>query len=55
VVQSNVTAESNAWTSWKIVNGQLVLNQDTFHVTTLGVDSMSLENRQGIFDYKRQL
>ncbi|MBM6993701.1 MAG: hypothetical protein I3J02_10655 [Prevotella sp.] len=53
VVKSNVKAESNPWTNWKILNGQLVLNKDTFTIDKLGTDSLYLENRQGIFTYKR--
>lgn len=52
-VKSEVKAESNPWTAWKINNGNLVLNRDTFAVTTLGPDSLALENPQGIFVYKR--
>ena len=53
-VKSNVQAEKNPWTSWKILNGQLVLNADTFSIDRLGGDSLYLENRQGIFVYTRQ-
>lgn len=54
VVKSNVKAETSPWTSWKILNGRLVLNADTFAVVSLGADSLYLENSQGIFTYKRQ-
>lgn len=53
-VQSNVKAESNPWTSWKILNGKLLLNKDTFQIDNLGSDSLTLENNVGIFVYKRQ-
>lgn len=53
VVQSNLDAESNPWTNWRIFNGQLLLNADTFDVVALGADSLLLENRNGIFGYKR--
>ncbi len=53
VVKSNVKAESNPWTSWKILNGQLVLNKDTFDIDKLGTDSLYLESKQGIFTFKR--
>lgn len=53
VVKSNVKAETNPWTSWKILNGQLLLNKDTFDINALGKDSLYLENKQGIFVYKR--
>lgn len=55
VVKSNVKAETSPWTSWKILNGQLLLNKDTFDVVNLGADSLSLENNKGIFCFKRQL
>lgn len=54
IVQSSVQAESNPWTSWKLLNGRLVLNADTFKVACLGADSLYLENDKGIFVYKRQ-
>lgn len=54
MVKSNVKAESNAWTAWKILNGQLLLNKDTFNITALGADSLYLENKEGIFVYHRQ-
>lgn len=53
-VKSNVQAEKHPWTSWKIVNGLLLLNTDTFQIDELGSDSLYLENREGIFVYKRQ-
>jgi len=53
-VKSNVQAEKNPWTSWKILNGQLLLNRDTFNIDRLGGDSLYLENREGIFVYTRQ-
>lgn len=53
VVVSSVKAEQNPWTSWKIVNGHLVLNKDTFDIDNLGADSLDLENKEGIFTYKR--
>lgn len=53
-VESNVQAESRPYTQWSMLNGQLILNADTFDVLTLGADSLSLENANGIFVYKRQ-
>lgn len=53
-VQSHVKAENNPWTSWKIVNGKLVMGRDTFMVDKLGPDSLYLENKVGIFVFKRQ-
>ena len=54
VVGSNITAESNPYTSWKIINGRLVLSKDTFYICDLGQDSLVLENDKGIFSYKRK-
>lgn len=53
VVESHVDAEKDPWTSWKILNGKLVLNRDTFEIDNLGSDSLYLENKDGIFVYKR--
>ena len=53
-VSSHVTAEANPWTTWKICNGMLLLNTDTFSVVELGADSLYLESSKGIFTYKRQ-
>ena len=35
------------------MNGHLVFNSDTFDVAELGADSMFLENRHGIYGFKR--
>jgi len=53
-VKSNVAAENKPWVSWKIFNGKLILNQDTFRINSLGADSLFLENDKGIYVYKRQ-
>lgn len=53
-VESKVQAESKPYTAWSVVNARLVLNTDTFDVTSLGADSLELENNKGIFAYKRQ-
>lgn len=53
-VHSEVKAETNPWTLWKILNGQLLLNRDTFDITSLSADSLYLENPKGIYTYKRQ-
>lgn len=53
-VKNNVKAEQNPWTSWKILNGKLLLNKDTFQIDNLGPDSLYLENNVGIFTFKRQ-
>lgn len=54
-IKSNVKAETSPWTTWKILNGRLLLNKDTFKIDMLGADSLYLENRAGIFAYKRQI
>ena len=53
-VLSAVKEEAHPWTSWKVFNGQLVLNKDTFTVNALGGDSLYLENTHGIFTFTRQ-
>lgn len=53
-VHSAVKAETNPWTSWKILNGSLLLNRDTFAIEGLSADSLYLENQNGIFTFKRQ-
>lgn len=53
-VRSAVKAETNPWTSWKIFNGSLLLNRDTFAIDGLSADSLYLENANGIFTFKRQ-
>jgi len=52
-VKSFQKAEKNPWTSWSILNGKLLLGKDTFDIDVLGPDSLSLENKVGIFVYKR--
>lgn len=52
-VLSTLQSESNPYTSWKILNGRLLLGRDTFDILTLGADSLELENSRGIFVYKR--
>ena len=53
-VQSTVQTESKIWTEWRILNGQLLMNRDTFDIIALSADSLSLENREGVFDFQRQ-
>lgn len=53
-VHSAVKAETNPWTSWKILNGSLLLNRDTFCIECLSADSLYLENANGIYTFKRQ-
>ncbi len=52
VVQSDVN-ENKPYTEWRILNGQLVLSMDTFNIFELGSDSLYLENKEGIYGYKR--
>lgn len=52
-VESRVKAEAHPWTSWRVLNGQLILGRDTFSVDRLTADSLYLENGDGIFVYKR--
>lgn len=52
-VKSYLKAESKPWTTWKIVNGNLVFNRDTFMIDKLANDSLYIENKDGIFTYKR--
>lgn len=52
-LKSYAKAENAPWTSWKILNGKLIFNKDTFSIYQLGADSMYLENEKGIFSYKR--
>lgn len=54
VVESNISAESNPYTSWSTANANLILNKDTFTVNLLDADSLTLENDKGIYVYKRQ-
>lgn len=53
-VKSDVKAESNPWTSWKILNGKLLLNKQAFDIDQLGSDSLALEDSTGIYVFKRQ-
>lgn len=53
-VQSHIKAETRPWTTWKIHNGNIVFNSDTFRINTLGADSLYLENADGIYLYRRQ-
>lgn len=53
-VKSLNKMDDSPWTSWKIRNGQLLLNADTFDVYMLNADSLFLENSRGIFAFKKQ-
>lgn len=52
-VKSHQQGESQPWTSWRIFNGHLILNRDTFDIDRLDGDSLFLENKEGIFAYSR--
>lgn len=52
-VISNIQSETTPWTSWKIFNGKLILSKDTFEISQLEPYTLSLENANGIFVYKR--
>lgn len=52
-VESHQQGETKPWTSWRILNGQLLLNKDTFDIDRLDGDSLLLENHDGIFAYSR--
>ena len=52
-VKSHQEGETRPWTSWRILNGHLLLNKDTFDITMLGPDSLFLEDKEGIYNYKR--
>ena len=54
-VESDIKVETNPYTSWTSVNGNIVLNRDTFSVLSLGPDSLTLESDKGIFVYKREV
>ena len=53
-VISSVKSETNPYTLWKIHNGQLLFNRDTFDIITLGADTLEIENSKGIFVYVRK-
>lgn len=46
-------AEPQPYTEWRIFNGLLLLSSDTFDIYTLGADSLWLENKHGIYEYRR--
>ena len=52
-VSSEILSEKQNWNTWKIYNGNILLNKDTFAIVSLGADSLALENRAGIYVYKR--
>lgn len=52
-VRSSVKLESKTWTSWRILDGHLMLNRDTFDIVHLDADSLELENSKGIYAFRR--
>ncbi len=54
VVKSNDDSDDEAWTDWRILNGQLLLNSDTFDILTLTADTLELENTVGIYAFARR-
>lgn len=54
IVKSFLQNEHHAWTAWKLLNGKLLLDRDTFDINTLGADTLALENKDGIFVYQRK-
>ena len=52
-VKSFVRMESKAWTAWRILNGQLLLDRDTFDIIGISADSLQIENKDGIFAFRR--
>lgn len=52
-VNSNVEVETSKWTEWRIFNGHLLLSRDTFDIISLTADSLDLENRNGIYSFRR--
>ena len=52
-VESDLKVETRPYTVWTSVNGNIVLNTDTFSVLSLGADSLALESGNGVFVYKR--
>ncbi len=52
-VKSYVPEATDAWTAWRILNGQLLLNADTFDIVVLTGDSLEIENGEGIYSFNR--
>lgn len=47
------TNEPHPYTTWRIINGRLLLPPDTFDIYSLGADSLWLEDDKGIYEYRR--
>ncbi len=52
-VKSSMKLESKAWTEWRILNGQLLFNRDTFDIISITADSLEIENHDGIYAFRR--
>ncbi|MCF0202757.1 MAG: hypothetical protein HUK08_05270 [Bacteroidaceae bacterium] len=39
---------------WKILNGQVVVNSDTFSIYDITPDTLTLEDSRGIYNFRRQ-
>lgn len=52
-VNTALKSETNPWTQWRILNGCLMLNADTFDVRLLDADSLYIENSRGIYAFAR--
>ncbi|MBP5257897.1 MAG: lipocalin family protein [Prevotella sp.] len=46
--------ESNPNAKWRVFNGKLILNADTFKIQELGIDTLYLEGNNGKVAFKRQ-
>ena len=46
-------SEKNSMDIMEIWNGKLILSKDTFDIENLGADTLSLENKAGIFVFTR--
>lgn len=53
-VKSHQQGETRPWTSWRILNGHLLLNSDTFDIDLLNGDSLVLEDSHGVYGYSRK-
>lgn len=52
-VLADADVESKPWTSWRILNGQLLLDTDTFNIDVLDADMLGLGNNEGLFIFTR--
>ncbi len=52
-VKSFLDSESDPWTTWRILNGQLLLNDEAFDVVKIEDTTLELENGEGIYTFNR--